>query len=468
LWILYHEPEKVPQPDAVAQYRFDQGYLVGELARSMFPRGIDIPAEDFMGNIRQTKELVRSRITLFEAGFLAGNTCCRLDILNPAGNREWDIIEVKSSTKVKDVNIHDVSFQKFCCENWGLIIRKCFLLYINNDYVKNGEIDPGGLFNIEDITDRVDEAGSKIRSRIDAMHEVITAEQCPDVRIGRQCNDPYGCPLVPVCWDFLPENNVFNLYRGGKKCLELFEGGVLAIKDIPDDFGLSVIQQIQRDCEISGKLHVNKEAIDDFLQALHYPLYYLDFETFSPAVPMFDGTRPYQRIPFQFSLHMVKDAGSSPEHFYFLAEGSNDPRPEFLCRLKEVLGDNGSIVVYNQAFEEGIVKELADAFPEYSQWTEGVAGRMVDLLLPFKGFHYYHPEQRGSASLKRVLPAVTGVGYEEMDIDSGEIASIAFMEATYNIDVTDERRDKIRDDLLRYCKQDTEGMVWIVDKLRRV
>jgi len=294
------------------------------------------------------------------------------------------------------------------------------------------------------------------------------AEQCPNVGIGRQCTDPYGCPMVPVCWGFLPENNVFNLYRGGKKSYELFENGVLAIKDIPEECQLSVIQQIQKDCELSGKLHVDKEAINGFLQSLCYPLYYLDFETFSPAVPMFDGTRPYQRIPFQFSLHVVKDAGSSPEHFDFLAEGADDPRPEFLSRLKEVLGDHGSIIVYNQSFEEGVLKELAGAFPEYGEWVEGICPRMVDLLLPFRGFHYYHPQQKGSASLKHVLPAVTGVGYDEMDINNGEIASIAFMEATYNNDIAGERRDKIRDDLLRYCKLDTEGMVWIVDKLREV
>ena len=467
LWVLFHEPERVPEPDAVTQYRFDQGHLVGELAKKLFPHGIDIPAEDFRGNIEQTKELLQQSNPLFEAGILAGSIYCRTDILNPVDDGGWDIIEVKSSTSVKDEHIHDVSFQKFCCEELGLKMRKCFLAYINNEYVKDGEIEPGQLFAIEDITAKVGEVSPGLQERIDAMFQVISAEQCPDILIGRQCSNPYDCPLREICWGFLPESNVFNLYYGGKKSFELFERGVLSIKEIPDDFKLNDKQQIQKMCEASGKPYVDKEGISNFLRALQYPLYYLDFETFNPAVPMFNGTRPYQKIPFQFSVHVVMHDKSRPEHFSFLAEGTEDPRPEVLSELKKVLGDKGSIVVYNKSFEEGVLKGLGGAFPEYATWVGSLCDRMVDLLAPFRSFYYYHPGQRGSASLKSVLPVLTGKGYEGLDIADGEDASLAFLEATYG-DISDEMRNKIREDLQKYCGLDSEGMVWIIDRLKEL
>ena len=467
LWMLFHDPERIPEPDAGTQRIFDQGHMVGELAKKLFPSGIDIEADDFIANIRQTEELFQQRKTLFEAGILAGNIFARADILNPTGGDEWDLIEVKSATKVKDINVHDVSFQKLCCQRLGLKIRKCFLTYINNEYVKDGEIDPEQLFSTEDITARVEAVSSGMQDRIDAMFEIISEEECPDISIGKQCSDPYDCPLKEVCWDFLPENNVFDLYGAGNISFNLIQDGVLAIKDIPDGFKLSEKQQIQKDCELSADCYTNQEGIKRFLQTLRYPLYYLDFETFSPAVPMFDGTKPYKRIPFQFSLHVVEEENSRPKHFAFLAEGTDDPRPKFLSELKKVLGDKGSIVVYNQAFEKGVLKELSEAFSGYSDWVDDVLGRIIDLLTPFRSFHYYHPLQRGSASIKKVLPALTGWSYEGMDISNGEDASVAFQEVTYG-DVPEELRSKVRENLAKYCELDTRGMVEIVDKLKEL
>jgi len=464
LWILFNEPEKIPEVDAATQYIFDQGHLVGELAKKLFPGGIDIHDEDFIANMKQTRELLQLRKPLFEAGISADSIYARADILNPAGENKWDIFEVKSSTKVKGVNIDDVSFQKLCYEKSGLKIRESFLIYINNKYVKNGDIDPAQLFSMEDISDRVDEASSGIQDRIDIMLDVITRTQCPDVTIGKHCSDPYDCPLQELCWNFLPENSVFNLYRGGKKSIELFQNGVLAIRDIPANCNLTGIQQIQRKCEMTGEPYINRQEIRNFMGTLKYPLYYLDFETFSPAVPMFDGTWPYQKIPFQFSLHIVEQDKAKPKHYSFLAEGTTDPRPGLLSELNKVLGDRGTVIVYNQSFEKNVLKELAYAFPEYQDWIEDVSSRIADLLIPFRSFHYYHPAQKGSASIKKVLPAITGKGYEGMEINDGENASIAFHAITYG-DVPEEVRSKGREALEKYCGLDTEGMIWIIDKL---
>lgn len=466
LWIATNEPERIPGPDAVTQHIFDQGHLVGELAKKLFPGGIDVPTDNFMGNIAQSKALLKKRKPLFEAGILSGKIYSRVDILNPVNEDEWDIIEVKSSTSVKDVNLHDVSFQKLCWENSGLKIRKCFLAYINNQYVRNGEINPAELFTIQDISDEVEAAGEGLRDRIAQMLEVIGAPSCPQMSIGPHCSDPYDCALTE-CWEGLPEHNVFTLYYGGKKCHELYSSGVLDIAGIPAGYKLNDKQRIQHDCVVSGTPYVDKEAVREFLAGLQYPLYYLDFETFGTAIPLFDATRPYQNVPFQFSLHVQESSSGDVKHFLFLAEGKRDPRPELLKSLKSIIGDSGCIIAYNKSFEENVLLESGKAFPEYTDWTEEVVSRLLDLIVPFRSFHYYHPSQKGSASLKSVLPAITGHGYEDMPIAKGDDASLAFLTITFE-DMPADEVARVREELLAYCKMDTEAMVRIIKRLEEI
>ncbi len=464
LWMLTHEPEKIPEPDAATKYAFSQGHMVGQLAKALYPAGVDIPTEHFMRNTWQTEELLHQRVPLFEAGILVEDIYARVDILNPVGDDEWDIIEVKSSTDAKEVHVHDICFQKHCCKKAGLKIRRCLLMHVNSHYVRCDEIDPSSFFRIQDATAAAEELRAGVQDRIDAMFATVAARECPNISIGRQCNDPYQCP-VQSCWDFLPEHNVFELYRAGQNSFDLLESGILAIADIPDTFELTEKQQIQRNCVVNRQPYINKKEIRHFLTTLHYPLYYLDFETFAPVVPLFDGTRPYQAIPFQFSLHVARDDASCPEHFSFLAQGPEDPRPELLSQLQKVLGNGGSIVVYNQAFEDGVFRELAQALPDCREWIDNIRGRLVDLIVPFRSFYHYHPEQRGGMGLKQVLPALTGISYERMDINNGQDASIAFQQVAYG-DADEEHKSKLREDLRLYCGLDTEGMLRIVGKLR--
>jgi hypothetical protein len=467
LWTQINEPESIPELDTVTQYLFDQGHQVGEYAKQLFPGSISIPQDDFMENIRKTKELLAERKPLFEAGILSGQIYSRIDILNPVNEDEWDIIEVKSSTSVKDVHIDDVSFQKYCCEKAGLKIRSCKLVYINTQYVKNGEIDPQELFILEDISAQVGEVSEGIEERVLNLLEVISNKTCPEVSIGKHCLAPYECSLRAECWGFLPENSIFDLRGGKTKQFSLYEQGILSIKDIPNDIPLSRQQQIQKECIITGTTHIEKEEIRLFLDMLKYPLYYLDFETMGPAIPIYDGVRPYQTIPFQFSLHIVENHESEPVHHSFLANGIEDPRPQLLNELQRLLGSKGSIIAYNSGFEEGVLKELVEAFPEYTDWLEGILIRIVDLLFPFSNFHYYHASQKDTASLKKILPAITGKGYEEMGISAGMDASIAF-ERIICGSATQEEIAGVRVDLIKYCKLDTEGMIWIVERLKEL
>jgi len=467
LWTEIHSPESIPEVDPITQHIFDQGHLVGEYARRLFPDGIGVPHDDFMGNIQATRRLLAERRPLFEAGMLAGRVYSRLDILHPVDEDEWDIIEIKASTSVKDVHIDDLAFQKHCCEQAGLRVSACKLGFINRQYVRYGDVDPRALFILEDISPQVEDTGVDIEERISEMHSVILSGTCPEVPIGRHCLDPYECSLRDTCWAFLPENSIFDL-RGGKATqFSLYERGIMSIKDMPDDVALSRQQKIQKQCLITGNVHVERDEIRRFLARLEYPLYYLDFETIAPAIPPYDGMRPYQDMPFQFSLHIVEGDGSEPTHHSFLAEGDDDPRPRILSELRNLLGSRGSIIAYNAGFEEGVLKDLVESFPEYTEWLQGILSRMVDLLFPFTNFHYYHASQKDTASLKKVLAALTGRGYEEMGIANGMDASVAYAKIAYGR-AHEEEIARVRADLVEYCKLDTEAMIWIVDELRKL
>jgi hypothetical protein len=269
------------------------------------------------------------------------------------------------------------------------------------------------------------------------------------------------------CWSFLPEASVFTLYRGGKKGFILLKRGIQKLADIPDDVALTDVQAIQRSTLLTGQPHIDRPALAAFLGQLEYPVSYLDFETIGTAIPLFDGVKPYQQAPFQYSLHIVRSPGTKPEHRSFLMDGVSDPRPEFMRQLRTDLPETGSVVAYNAGFETGRLKECCELLPEYKPWLRKVTPRVVDLLLPFRGFRYHHPDQNGSNSMKAVLPALTGKGYEKLAIQEGGAASREFLRVTFG-DVTAAERRRVRRDLEEYCGLDTLGMVQIVDQLNHL
>lgn len=470
LWIYCNKRDLIPEPSEAQKYLFSQGYLVESLAESLFPKGINVPADDFKQNIEKTKELLDEKKTLFQAAFLVDDLYSRADVLRPVKNK-WDIIEVKSSTEVKDVNIHDLAFQKFVYEKAGLSIRKCGLMHVNTDYVRKGKIDPKKLFIIEEVD--VSEASKFLSENISDMLKIISGKACPTTKISPECFNPYECPLKSDCFSFLPEDNVLELHNIRKlKAFDLIDSGVLSLSDVPEEIKLRPNNYIQQECVRTGKPHVDKAKIKEFLDGLNYPLYYFDFETFGTAIPLFDGVSPYQQIPFQFSLHVQAKKNSKCEHISFLASGVDDPRKACLDAMKKHLGSKGDILVYNASFEKARIKELAEHFPKEKKWAKSILDRIVDLIIPFKKFYYYNPKQKGSASIKKVLPALTGKSYSEMDIAEGGKASRMFLYSTHgNPDgskATPAEVKKIRKDLEKYCELDTLGMVWIVRELGKM
>ena len=469
LWIEINDKERIPEMNDAAKHRMEEGTRVGQLATKLYPEGVSIP-EDFKENLEETQKLLEKRKPLFEPGFKIktewGEIFARIDILVPVGKDEWDIIEVKSGTKIKEINYHDVSFQKYVCEKAGLKIRKSSLCHINKEFVKTGEIKSEELFTVEDVSDKVKDLYDYIERNIKNLFKVIDLPKCPEVTKEDILNAEYSNVAIDEFYDSLPEENVFQLYRiRKKKALELYEEGVLKIKDLPKSFKLNEKHGIQKNCSLNGEAHNDKEKIKDFLDGLNYPLYYLDFETFSTVIPIFDKTKPYQQIPFQFSLHVVEKRGEEPKHISYLAKGGKDERKDFLNALKDSLGDNGDIVVYNESFEKKVIKENIEAFPEFEEWGNNILGRIVDLLKPFRDFHFYHPKQNGSASLKKVFPIFSDdVKYDDLIISNGEDASLSYFKSHFE-DVPKDEKLKIREHLEKYCELDTLAEVILVNGL---
>jgi len=483
IWLSFNNPEKLPKVDEATQHRFDEGHQVGELSKKLFPKGIEVKGQlNHELNDKESRELLKKRKPLFEAGFIHKNGKCyaRADVLVPVNKDEWDIYEVKSSTEVKEDYIRDISFQKYCYESAGLKIRNCFVVHINNQYVRQEEIEPKEFFVIAPVSDEVESEMPNVEDNIKKLFKIVSLNKCPEVEVGDSCclgsadYEKKGFDQIHSTdkfWKEHPECDIFDLYRCGRKALELFNVGVFQIKDL-EGTKLNDKQQIQYKTHKSGKHHYDTNELKLFMNKLKYPLYFLDFESYNTAIPLYNGLKPYQQIPFQFSVHVISKKGAKPKQFSFIASGSEDPRPEFLKALKVGLGTKGSIVVYNQTFEQTVLKKLAEYFPLYQEWVNSIIERMVDLLIPFRNFAYYHPKQKGSASIKYVLPVLTGETYEDFEIANGSQASLSYLFITHGSyegeKASEEEIKKVRVDLEKYCGQDTMGMVWILEKLEKL
>ena len=475
IWLEFNAPEELPGITKATQQRFDEGYQIEQLAKTKFKDALTASDDNFGKALEKSKSLLKERKPLFEASFIANNCYARADVLMPVGKNEWDIIEIKSGTTAKEHHFQDVSFQKYIYESAGLKINKCFIMRLNNQYVRKGELNVDELFLLSDITEGL-QSKKEVENNIKEIMEVIALKKCPAHEPGGYyCRDPYEVHHTDEFYKKHPKFDIMALYRAKDIALELFHKGIIEIKDIPEEQLEKKHHKIQHKTHKTGEHHIHHEELDKFISELKYPLYFMDFETYSPAIPIYNGMKPYQQMPFQFSVQVVSKINAKPKNISFIAHGPDDPREEFLDNLKEALGNNGSIVAYNAPFEKGIISKLAEFLQKHQKWANSTLPRVVDLLVPFRNFSYYHPSQKGSISLKKVLPAVTGETYADLEISEGETASRIYYEMIHsnsnpNNPKTMSPSDKanILKDLEDYCKRDTEGMIWIVEKLKEL
>ncbi len=468
LYLECHQRELADPIEAGRQAIFDAGTAVGELARRRFPGGVLVGEEyfDHSQAVGTTQALLSdaSVPALFEAAFAFRGIRTRVDALARSG-QAFDLVEVKSTTRVKREHIPDVAVQMYVAEGSGVPVRRAYLMHIDNTYVyQGGDHDVARLFSLEDVTDEARAyAAEEMPSHLELMWESLRLTETPDIETGRHCTAPYRCPFFGHCHRDEPEHPVRDLPGLRPEGYQRFEeAGIRDIGGIPSDFaGLSGMQRRVRESVISGRPFVGPDLATR-LGEVSFPAAFLDFETLVPAVPMYAGTRPYQAIPFQWSMHVL-DSDGGLRHRSFLDDGAGDPRERFVVGLLEAVPSHGSIVVYS-GYEERVLKELAQEFPSYESPLLALCDRAIDLLRIIRG-SYYHPGFHGSFSIKSALPAlVPNLAYDDLEIPEGLAATAAYARLIAGEAPQDEEA-KIREALLAYCTRDTEAMVRIYERL---
>ena len=473
LWLEKNRPDLIGKKD---ESRMKTGQNVGEIAKGIFGDYNDIAYDkDMAKRVEMTKDALDDGSEIItEASFLFDDNFCSVDILKNLSDGV-EIYEVKSSTEIKDVYLDDISYQYFVLEKCNLNVKKAAIVYINNEYIRGDELDLNQLFRIEDITDIARQKQDEIKSNIDAIRDFMQNHgplSEPSSEIDMHCFNPYECEFWDYCTRDLPKPNVFDIHGMWKsKKIEKYHEGKVSFEDLKNEkLNPKYLQQI--DFEINGREpKINMQAICDVLDSLKYPLYFIDYETCQHAIPEFPKTKPYQQIPFQYSLHIIRNEGGPLEHREFLA----DENDENMIRTfaESMIGDmdwDGSVIVYNKAFESSRNREIGEMYPEYKSEMERFNSNIVDLMVPFKSRDYYTKEMKGSYSMKYVLPALypddPDLDYHALPVvHNGGEASAAFLTLK---DKTADEREEIRHGLLEYCKLDTLAMVKIWEKFRQV
>ena len=473
LWLKKKKPGVLQAPDDGAQAIFDTGTSVGELACKLFSGGERIEyTGDFNAQMAKTKELIEyGAKVIYEATFCFDGILAMVDILCV---REGGLVinEVKSSTSVKEVYIDDAAIQYYVISSLGYNVSAVNIIHIDNSYVRGEKLELEKFFHAEDVTEQIMQKQAEIPQILNKFEEILSKNVEPEVDIGPHCSDPYNCDAWEYCWceqRGIPEYSIFNISRlRNDKKFNLYKNGVVKFEDIKDLDKFNTSQQIQIRSELSQGQIIDKDAIKEFLDTLSYPLYHLDFETFQQAVPEFVGLRPYEQIPFQFSIHK-EDGKGNLEHFEFLAEVGADPRYELALNLIKFIPQDACVLAYNMSFEKRVIRQLALNYPQISNELMAIHDNIKDLMAPFASKNYYHPKMQGSYSIKYVLPALVPEfesAYRDLNlIHNGGEAMQAYEGMAYMLA---DDREAYKKALLAYCKLDTLAMVKVLEKLREV
>lgn len=471
LWLEIHHPELAATGPA-AQARFAEGNEVGSLARRLYdPKAKGVEVEVRTAGVAHALAisqdlLLTRRHPLFEAGFQGDGARAFADVLLPtrkAGLRAWHLVEVKSATSVKDHHRDDVAVQAFAARAAGVPLARLSLAYIDSGWTYKGHDDYAGLLAEEDLT--VESLGrtEEVREWVAKAQRVARQAQPPSVTTGAQCQRPYECRFLDHCRASEPQaEHPVEWLRGkwsGPLADHIASNGILELRDLPDNL-LTARQRRVKQATLTGRRHFDREGARGVLSPVRLPALFLDFETVSFAVPRWRGTRPYQQIPFQFSLHRWSRSGLLTDRSFIDLSGE-DPSRRLAEQLITACGTAGPIFVYNAGFERACIQGLAERFKPLSPALNALDARLVDLL-PVARDHFYHPSQQGSWSLKAVLPPLARqLRHTNLSgIQDGGMAMLAYREAIAH-STTAARKAEIERQLLEYCHLDTLGLVHI-------
>ena len=468
LWLEVHRPE-LREDSSGTQASFQVGYQVGEVARRIYdPEGlgalIDIEKEGFNAAFDRSAELLATtRAPVFEAGFKAAGSLAFADVMLPESLDDrtvWRMVEVKSSTSVKSYHHDDIAVQTFVAQASGVPLKSVSLAHIDSSWVYPGGEDYRGLLKENDLTAEAFARTEEVKGWIAEAQAIVAQETEPDKEVGAHCSDPFDCGFCKYCYrdipqpeyplDWLPQFHA-------KRRRQLAEQAVDDLRGVSDDI-LTGRQSLVKEHTLNHSVFFDASGAAADLAPHGFPAYFLDFESSQFPVPIWKGTRPYQKIVFQFSLHTLSESGQLA-HTAFLDLSGNDPREAFSKMLISACGESGPVFVFNQGFEKGRIKELAALSPELAPALLAINDRVVDLL-PIARRRYYHPSMQGSWSIKAVLPAaIPDLSYDALDgVHDGGGAMSVFVEAIHP-ETSTARKAEIENQLLAYCRLDTFAMV---------
>jgi predicted RecB family nuclease len=441
------------------------GIEVGTKARLLWPGGVlvdDPEHRDYGAAVKRTKTLIADPAVpaILEATLVYDGVLVRVDALERLPDGRWRVNEVKSSTRIKDEHLEDLALQIYVIAGNGLEMADAYLIFTNDKYVRGEGVDWNALFHRYDVTEDVIRLLPQVPERIAEMHKVLCSPEAPEIRPSRHCFQPHECEFWHRCTAEKPKDWVFHLPRIPSSELEKLENlGVVSMRDVPTDFPLKPKQRRVVDAAKSGAVYRSPELVKT-LPLLAPPVSYLDFETFSPAIPIYENTRPYQRIPFQWSWDHDNGSGILV-HRDFLAIGDTDPRREVCETLLSVSERFAGAVMAWSNYETSVICDMADLFPDLAERLVALSYKIVDLLKIVEE-HVVHPEFYGSYSMKNVAPAVAqDVTYADLDIADGGAASAVFYRIVADPTLSPVARDTLRESLIEYCARDTLALARI-------
>ncbi|MCH7883328.1 DUF2779 domain-containing protein [Patescibacteria group bacterium] len=473
LWLKKKKPEEYTAGEfsLFLQKLIKDGYEVEAYVQKLFPSGVFLTG-DKKALIEKTNELLKGDKPIFQASFeTKDGLFAKMDILDfNKETKKWDLYEVKASSEIKtDIkhnHVKDLIFQSIVLEDSEVDLGDSYIVYINRKYRRDGDIDINELFILENLSDEVSEQKELVRDEISEALKLLAKDEIS--LDGCEClNKSNGqhCDCFAKFNSQVPEYSVHNILVGNKLKM-LVADGIVDIKDIPEDLDLTDIQSGKVSLQKVGEPLIDRDAIAQTLSELVFPIYFFDYETYSSPIPLLDGYKPNQQLVFQVSIHKLNEDGSL-EHFEYLADKLEGTTRELIDTLKANIGPTGSIVVWYESFEKGKNEELAELHPEDRGFMEDLNSRVFDLMKVFKA-DYLHPDFKGSASIKAVLPVIVPeLSYKTLEVQNGTMA-LSEWEKMIKGDMKSENIENTRKNLLEYCSLDTLAMVEIYNKLKEL
>ena len=471
LWLKKHDKTKLPPIDDNTQAIFDAGNMFEAYAEKLFPDGFRLGFDNYQEYLTlpqaTAKAIADGNKTLFQARFEADDITCICDVVQFVDDKTLDLFEIKSSTKAKPEHEVDLAFQMVVLERAGYSVRNISVVHVNNQYVRSGAIDAKQLTGSTDVTEAVRRLEDFTNQKIAEAAEMLESGSHPDFSPTLAEKSAFGEWLeIYKHLNSFEAGSIYDLCQLDSKTLSnLNNAGIEFIKDIPENFILRPKQALQVEATRLGRPIIHTDKIKEFLGSFVFPLYFFDYETLASLVPYFDGLRPYQQLPFQYSLHVLESPDSELKHYEYLHRENSNPAQSLSETLKSHTGDQGSVITWNMGFEKSCNTLLGSLLPEFTSFYESLNERIVDLMLPFSNGMYIDKDFCGSASIKNVLPVlVSELSYKALGIQEGASAQRLWMEAVLD-GKRDEQKQQILDDLVEYCKLDTLAMVEIYKKL---